>query len=168
VRDPHFAFGHLVSRRIDCQFNNDGRCKSVAPTLQGVWPEAVEGIAAFLRGAAVEGRLEELLPGAALPAGQKLRADAFDTESGPLVVLVPSERRVDEQKLAAAASCGNVRAAQAIGFPFEGARVLMDQAVLSAHAVWLEAGSPRHVLGMSPAQLARVTSAKTADLLREG
>jgi prolyl-tRNA editing enzyme YbaK/EbsC (Cys-tRNA(Pro) deacylase) len=133
-----------------------------------VWPEGVEGIAAFLRAAAVEGRLEELLPGTALPAGQKLRADAFDTEGGLLVVLVPTERRVDERKLATATSCQSVRAAPAIGFPFEGARVLMDHSVLSAHGVWLEAGSPRHVLGVSPAQLARITSAQTADLLREG
>jgi prolyl-tRNA editing enzyme YbaK/EbsC (Cys-tRNA(Pro) deacylase) len=133
-----------------------------------VWPDAVEAIAAFLRAAAVEGRLEELLPGAALPAGQKLRADAFETAGGALVVLVPSERRVDERKLAAVSSSGDVKAAPAIGFPFEGARVLMDQSVLSAQAVWLEAGSPRHVLGVSPAQLARLTSAQTADLLREG
>jgi prolyl-tRNA editing enzyme YbaK/EbsC (Cys-tRNA(Pro) deacylase) len=133
-----------------------------------VWPDAVEGIAAFLRAAAVEGRLEELLPGAALPAGQKLRADAFDTAGGALVALVPSERRVDKRKLATASSCEDLRPAPAIGFPFEGARVLMDHSVLSAHAVWLEAGSPRHVLGVSPAQLARVTSAQTADLLLEG
>jgi prolyl-tRNA editing enzyme YbaK/EbsC (Cys-tRNA(Pro) deacylase) len=133
-----------------------------------MWPDGVERIAAFLRAAAVEGRLEELLPGAVLPAGQKLRADTFDTASGALVALVPSERRVDERKLAAASSCEDVRAAPAIGFPFEGARVLMDQSVLSAPAVWLEAGSPRHVLGVSPGQLARVTSAQTADLLQEG
>jgi len=133
-----------------------------------VWPDAVERIAAFLRAAAVEGRIEELLPGAAPPAGQKLRADAFDMEGGALVVLVPAERTVDERKLAAASSCDDPRAAPAIGFPFEGARVFIDQSVLSAHAVWLEAGSSRHVLGVSPAQLARVTSAQTADLLREG
>ena len=115
----------------------------------------------------MEGRLEELLPGAVLPAGQKLRADAFDTKGGALVVLVPSERKVDERKLAVASNCEDVTKAPAIGFPFEGARVLMDHSVLSAHAVWLEAGSPRHVLGVSPAQLARLTSAQTADLLRE-
>ena len=116
----------------------------------------------------MEGRLEELLPGAALPAGQKLRADTFDTEGGVVVALVPSERRVDERKLAAASGSEDLRAAPAIGFPFRGARVVMDQSVLSAQAVWLEAGSSRHVLGVSPAQLARVTSAQTADLLREG
>lgn len=132
-----------------------------------VWPEAVERIAAFLRASGVEGRLEELLPGAAPPAGQKVRADAFDGGGGTIVALVPEERTVDEQKLAAASSCREVRHAPAIGFPFEGARVLMDQSVLSAGELWLEAGSPRYVLRLSSAQIARVTSAQTADLVRE-
>ncbi len=133
-----------------------------------MWPEAVERIAAFLRASGVEGRLEELLAGAGQPAGQKLRADAFDGDGGTVVALVPVERTVDEQKLAAASSCQEVRPAPAIGFPFERARVFMDQSVLSADAVWLEVGSPRHVLRLSPAQIARITSAQTADLLREG
>jgi prolyl-tRNA editing enzyme YbaK/EbsC (Cys-tRNA(Pro) deacylase) len=44
----------------------------------------------------------------------------------------------------------------------------MDQSLLSAEGVWLEAGSPRHVLEASAVQIARVTRAETADLLREG
>jgi prolyl-tRNA editing enzyme YbaK/EbsC (Cys-tRNA(Pro) deacylase) len=134
-----------------------------------VWPEAVERIATFLRASGVEGRLEELLPGAGPPTGQKLRADAFDTDGGTVVVvLVPVERTVDEQKVAAASGAKDVRPALAREFPFEGARVFMDHSLLAVGAVWLEAGSPRHVLGLSPAQIARVTSAQTADLLREG
>jgi prolyl-tRNA editing enzyme YbaK/EbsC (Cys-tRNA(Pro) deacylase) len=132
-----------------------------------VWPDAVERVAAFLRVSAVEGRLEELLPGAGPPAGQKLRVEGFDDEGTTVVALVPADRAVDERKLAAAAGGRALRPAPAIGFPFDGARVFMDQSVLSLDAVWLEAGSPRHVLGLSPVQIARVTSAKTADLLRE-
>jgi prolyl-tRNA editing enzyme YbaK/EbsC (Cys-tRNA(Pro) deacylase) len=132
-----------------------------------VWPEAVERIAAFLRASAVEGRLEELLAGADAPAGQKLRADAFDGGGETVVALVPDDRAVDTRKLALAAGCAEVRPAPATSFPFEGARVLMEQSVLSSEAVWLEAGSPRHLLGLAPAQLARVTRAQTADLLRE-
>jgi prolyl-tRNA editing enzyme YbaK/EbsC (Cys-tRNA(Pro) deacylase) len=133
-----------------------------------VWPEAVEGIAAFLRASGVEGRLEELLPGAGPPPGQKLRADGFDGDGSAVVVLVPIDRVVDEQKLAGAADYSRVRPAPARGFPYEGARVFLDQSVLPSEAVWLEAGSPRHVVGLSPAQLTRVTKAETADLLREG
>ncbi len=109
-----------------------------------MWPEAVERIAAFLRASGVEGRLEELLAGAGPPS-------------------------VDERKLAVAAGCRELKSrARASAFPFEGARVFMDQSVLSSEAVWLEVGSPRHVLGLSPAQIVRVTRAETADLLREG
>jgi prolyl-tRNA editing enzyme YbaK/EbsC (Cys-tRNA(Pro) deacylase) len=133
-----------------------------------VWPEAVERIAAFLRTAGVEGRLEELLAGAGPPAGQMLRADAFDGEGGAIVALVPADRVVDTLKLAAAAGRPEVRPVPAFAFPFEGARVFMDQTVVSSDVVWLEAGSPRHVLGLSPAQVVRVTTAETADLLREG
>lgn len=43
----------------------------------------------------------------------------------------------------------------------------MDQSTLSSESVWLEAGSPLHLLGLSPAQLTRVTNAETGDLLRE-
>ena len=133
-----------------------------------MWPEAVERIAAFLRASAVEGRLEELLAGAGPPAGQKLRADAFDGDGGIVVALVPDDRAVDTRKLALAAGCPEVKnRAPATAFPFEGARVFMEQSVVSSDAVWLEAGSPRHVLALSPAQVARLTSAETADLLRE-
>jgi prolyl-tRNA editing enzyme YbaK/EbsC (Cys-tRNA(Pro) deacylase) len=132
-----------------------------------VWPEAVERVAAFLRAAGVEGRLEELLPGAGPPAGQMLRADGFDADGAAVVVLVPRDRAVDRRKFAAAANCPKVLPAPAAEFPFEGARVFMDQSALSFESVWLEAGSSRHLLGLSPAQLARVTNAETADLLKE-
>jgi prolyl-tRNA editing enzyme YbaK/EbsC (Cys-tRNA(Pro) deacylase) len=102
------------------------------------------------------------------PAGQNLRADGFDAAGAAVVAIVPARRSVDERKLAAAAGYDEVRAAPAPVFPFEGARVFMDQSILSADAVWLEAGSPRHILGLSPVQLALVTKAQTGDLLREG
>jgi prolyl-tRNA editing enzyme YbaK/EbsC (Cys-tRNA(Pro) deacylase) len=136
--------------------------------LRLVWPEPVERIAAFLRASAVEGRLEELLAGAEPPAGQKLRADGFDAGGAAVVALVPAGRTVDERKLAAAAGFDELRPAPAPDFPFPDAHVFMDQSILSADAVWVEAGSPRHVLRLSPVQIARVTKALTADLLREG
>jgi prolyl-tRNA editing enzyme YbaK/EbsC (Cys-tRNA(Pro) deacylase) len=133
-----------------------------------MWPEAVERIAAFLRVSGVEGRLEELLPGAGPPPGQKLSAKGFDGNGAAMVAIVPAGRSVDERKLAAAAGCDEVEPAAATVFPFTEARVFMDQSILSFDAVWLEAGSPRHILGLTPVQLARVTNTETADLLREG
>jgi prolyl-tRNA editing enzyme YbaK/EbsC (Cys-tRNA(Pro) deacylase) len=45
--------------------------------------------------------------------------------------------------------------------------VFIDRSTISSESVWLEAGSPLHLLGLSPAQLTRVTNAETGDLLRE-
>ena len=132
-----------------------------------MWPEAVERIAAFLRSAGVEGRLEESLPGAGPPAGQMLRVDGFDAAGATVVALIPADRAVDPQKLAAATKSSEVRPTPATDFPFQGARVFIDQSVLSFESIWLKAGSPRHLLGLSPAQLARVTNAETLDLVTE-
>ena len=133
-----------------------------------MWPEALERIAAFLRVSGAEGRLEELLPGAGPPTGQKLSARGFDGAGAAILAIVPAGRSVDERKLAAAAGCEKVQPAAATVFPFEAARVFMDQSIMSFDAVWLEAGSPQHILGLTPVQLTRVTNAETADLLREG
>ena len=132
-----------------------------------MWPEAVERIAAFLRSAGVEGRLEESLPGAGPPAGQMLRVDGFDAEGATVVALIPADRAVDRQKLAAATKSSEVKPTPPTVFPFQGVGVFMDQSVLSFESIWLEAGSPRHLLGLSPAQLARVTNAETLDLVTE-
>lgn len=121
----------------------------------------------FLRSAGVEARLEESLPGAGPPAGQVLRVDGFDAEGTTVVALIPADRAVDPQKLAAAMKSSEVRPTPATAFPFQGARVLMDQSAFSFEAIWLEAGSPLHLLGLSPAQLARITNAETADLVIE-
>jgi prolyl-tRNA editing enzyme YbaK/EbsC (Cys-tRNA(Pro) deacylase) len=132
-----------------------------------VWPEAVERIAGLLRASGVEGRLEELLPGAGPPPGRQLRAETYEADAGLIVLLVPADRAVDERKLEKAVGHRVERSTPEPPFPFAGARVLMEQSVLSSEAVWLEAGSPRHILASSPPQIAHVTRAETADLLRE-
>ena len=42
------------------------------------------------------------------------------------------------------------------------------QRLLTAETVWLEAGSPRHVLGLDPGVLTQLTRAIPADLTQEG
>jgi prolyl-tRNA editing enzyme YbaK/EbsC (Cys-tRNA(Pro) deacylase) len=133
-----------------------------------VWPEAVERIAELLRGSGVEGRLEELSAGGGPPPGRQVRVDTFTGDRGLVVALLPAGRGLDEQKLAAATGQGGLRPAMEAEFPFEGARVLIDQSLLSLDALWLRVGSPHHVLGLSPVQIAHVTKAESADLLREG
>jgi prolyl-tRNA editing enzyme YbaK/EbsC (Cys-tRNA(Pro) deacylase) len=96
-----------------------------------------------------------------------LRVDGFEADGATVVALIPGDRAVDPQKLATVTESSEVRAMPATVFPFQGVRVFMDQTALSFESIWLEAGSPRHLLGLSPAQLARITNAETADLLME-
>jgi hypothetical protein len=132
-----------------------------------MWPEPVERIAELLRRGGVQGRLEELLAGSEPPPGAALRAEGFECDGRALVALVPAGRVVDRAKLARVAECGTLRPARAPDFPFLPARVLLDRSALTTGTLWLDAGSPRHVLGLAPSQLARLTGSETADLLRE-
>ncbi len=132
------------------------------------WPEPVEHIAAFLRASGTEGRIEELPPGVDEPPGVALRAAAFECEGRTLVALVPADRAIDRDKLARATGCGTLRPTPFAVFPFQSARVFVERSVLSTGIVWLEAGSPRHVLGLNPGQLISLTRSETADLVQEG
>jgi prolyl-tRNA editing enzyme YbaK/EbsC (Cys-tRNA(Pro) deacylase) len=132
-----------------------------------MWPEPVERIAAFLRESEALGRIEELPAGVDTPPGPGAHAEGFDCDGRPLVVLVPADREAARERLARRGGCTKLRPAPAPGFPFQGARVLVDRSLLSARTVWLEAGSPRHVLGLAPSQLLRLTRAETGNFLLE-
>jgi prolyl-tRNA editing enzyme YbaK/EbsC (Cys-tRNA(Pro) deacylase) len=132
-----------------------------------MWPEPVERVAAFLRRSAVQGRLEELPQGVDTAPGPELRAAAFACDGRSVVVLVPSDRAIDAEKLALVARCRSLIPAPVPAFPFQYGRVFVDQSVLPLRTVWLEAGSPRHVLAIAPGQLTRLIRAETADLVRE-
>jgi prolyl-tRNA editing enzyme YbaK/EbsC (Cys-tRNA(Pro) deacylase) len=126
-----------------------------------MWPEPVEHVAAFLRGANAHGRLEELPQGVDEPPGHRVRAAGFDCDGRPLVVLVPDRRHVDGARVAVRAGCRNLRVAEVPEFPFHGARTFVDRSLLSHRAVWLEAGSARHFVVLAPAQLLRLIRAET-------
>jgi prolyl-tRNA editing enzyme YbaK/EbsC (Cys-tRNA(Pro) deacylase) len=130
-----------------------------------MWPEPVERIASFLRASEAHARLEELPDGIDRAPGPAARADAFECDGRALVALVPDDREVDRARLARRAGCGELRAVEARDFPFQRARVIVDRSLLSPRTVWLEAGSPRHVLGLSPRQLLRLTRAETGIFL---
>jgi prolyl-tRNA editing enzyme YbaK/EbsC (Cys-tRNA(Pro) deacylase) len=132
-----------------------------------VWPEPVERVAALLRSAGAHGRLEELPVDVDEPPGPAFRAAGFECDGRALVVLVPAARAIDRDKLAAAAKCTVLRPAPVSDFPFRRTRVFLDRSALSTPTVWLEAGSPRYYLGLSPGQLTHLTGAQTADLLLE-
>jgi len=130
-----------------------------------MWPEQVERIASFLRESEAHARLEELPDGVDRPPGPAARAEAFDCNGRTVVALFPDDREVDRGRLARRAGCSELRPAAPRTFPFQGSLVVLERSLVSVRTVWLEAGSPRHVLGLSPRQLLRLTRAETGIFL---
>jgi hypothetical protein len=128
-----------------------------------MWPSEVEHVAAFLRNAAAEARLEELAPTEDDFPGPGVRVYAFDCDGKRVVALVPEDRQVDLRKL----GCTNPRPIVPPAFPFADAEVRIDRTLLGERTVWIHAGSPRHVAGMAPTQLTRLLRASSADVLAE-
>lgn len=128
-----------------------------------MWPREVEQVAAFLRAARAEARLEELAAGEDDFPGVGIGVHAFESGSRRIVTLVPADRRIDHMKLGAASA----RPAVPPVFPFAHAEVRIDKTLFAERTVWIHAGSPRHVVGMSPVQLSRLVRATPADLVAE-
>ena len=156
------------------------------------WPDSVERVANVLRERGVHARLEEFEHGtgsardAARAAGceleQIVKSLVFICDGAVVLALLPGDRRADPAKVAAAAGAFEARVATrdevvaATGFepgavaPFPAPRVLttlVDHALLRHDVVWCGAGSDRHIMGLSPHEIARVTSAVPANLAVE-
>ena len=156
------------------------------------WPEPVERVARALREAAVEARLEEFPDGtptaedAARAVGcdlsQIVKSLVFACDGQWIVVMVPGDRRADRAKVAAAAGCERVKVAgpeevqRATGFlpggvapfPLPGVTVtLVDRGLLAHEIVWVGAGSASHMAALAPADLVRVTRARTVDAVSD-
>jgi prolyl-tRNA editing enzyme YbaK/EbsC (Cys-tRNA(Pro) deacylase) len=131
-----------------------------------VWPPEVERVAALLRSAGVEGRLEEIPTGELGAPGPAVRAEAYECDGRTIVALIPDDREVDRAKLLAAAGCDAPRPLNTSPrFPYANAAVLIDRLVFGEHTVWIEAGSERHVAGLAPPQLVELTRARSANLV---
>ena len=153
------------------------------------WPDPVERVAAVLRERAVDARLEEFPEGTPTAAAaakavgceraQIVKTLVFICDGLPVLALVPGDRRADAAKVAAAAGAGYARTAKpeevvaATGFepggvaPFPApgvTRILLDRELLKQDLVWIGAGSDRHMAGLAPLDLARLTQAEPADL----
>ena len=161
--------------------------------MRASWPEPVERVAAYLRQAGVEARLEELEEGtataedAARAAGctlaQIVKSMVVVCDDGRAVVaLVPGDRRADLVKIARAAEAVEARIARAAevedvtGFlpggvaPFplpKVDRVLIDHTLLAHETVWVGAGSHSHIAAMNPGVLARVAKARAIDAVQD-
>jgi prolyl-tRNA editing enzyme YbaK/EbsC (Cys-tRNA(Pro) deacylase) len=131
------------------------------------WPPEVEVVASVFRAAGTDARLEQLPEGETAPPGLAVRVAAYDCQGRLLVALLPDDRDLDPRKLVAAARCAYAHPVAAPLFPFAQATVLVERLLLTEGTVWLPAGSPRHVVAVSPADLVGLTRAQTADLVTE-
>src|SRR5579872_5697781 len=153
------------------------------------WPEPVERVAAVLRAAGVEARVEEFAEptptarDAARAVGSELsqivKSLLFVCDGAFVLALVPGDARADEGALAAAVPALHVRVAraaevlEATGFepggvaPFPHrsvSRVLMERSLLAQHEVWVGAGTESHLAALPPSELLRVSGAAAVDL----
>ena len=156
------------------------------------WPAAVERVAAFLRAAGAEARLEELAEeaGTAVEAAraagceltQIVKSLVVLCDGNTVVALVPGDRRADLEKIRRAAGAATTRVARpeeverATGFapgavapfPLPGVdRVLLERLLLAQPVVWAGAGSPTHLVRLEPAELVRLARAQPMDVVEE-
>jgi len=157
--------------------------------LNAALPEPVARVSRFLLETRAEACLHEfrqLTPSAREAAhaigcdlDQIVKSLVFVCDGRPVLVLVPGSRRADARKVAGAAGAALARIAsppqvrEATGFEVGGVapfgllriqRVLIDRSLLAFELVWTGAGSDRHVAGLSPLELARLTRAESVEV----
>jgi prolyl-tRNA editing enzyme YbaK/EbsC (Cys-tRNA(Pro) deacylase) len=160
--------------------------------MAGAWPEPVQRVAAFLREAGAEARLEEFSTGTptaeaaaeaiGCPLEQIVKSLVLVCDGRAVVALVPGNRRGDPTKVARAVGAAGARIARAdevrtatgfepgavAPFPLPGVeRVLVERALLSQPVVWVGAGSARHMAMVAPVELVRLTRAEPVDVVLE-
>ncbi|HEY3920626.1 MAG TPA: YbaK/EbsC family protein [Gaiellaceae bacterium] len=153
------------------------------------WPEAVERVAAVLRVGAVDATVQEFAQGTptaeaaarAIGCGleQIVKSVVFVCNGEYVLALIPGDRRADERKVATEMGARQIRVAtaeevvEATGFepgavaPFprrEVVAALIERTLLQHPEVWIGAGSPAHMAALAPADLQRLSGARTADL----
>ncbi|HZO33863.1 MAG TPA: YbaK/EbsC family protein [Gaiellaceae bacterium] len=153
------------------------------------WPEPVERVAAVLRGAAVDARIEEFTDGAATARdaakaigcelSQIVKSLVFVCDGAFVLALVPGDARADERAVAAAADASEARIAGAeevmfatgfapgavAPFPLRAvARTFMDSSLLAHGVVWIGAGTTEHMAAMPPLELQRITRSRAVNL----
>lgn len=161
--------------------------------MSHAWPDPVERVASYLREAGAEARIEEFsaetasAENAAEAIGTELRRIVktlvFDCDGRAVVALIPGDRRADRTKVAAAASATRAQIVRVedverlTGFapgavaPFplpEATRAFLDRALLAHDLVWVGAGSTRHLAGLAPQELLRLSRAQPVDISEDG
>jgi prolyl-tRNA editing enzyme YbaK/EbsC (Cys-tRNA(Pro) deacylase) len=153
------------------------------------WPEPVERVAAVLRAAAIDARIEQFSAGAATARdaaaaigcdlSQIVKSLVFVCDGAFVLALVPGDRRADEHAVGSAAGAADVRIAGAqevmfatgfepgavAPFPLRAvARTFMDSSLLAHQVVWIGAGTSEHMAAVPPLELQRLTRARAVDL----
>jgi prolyl-tRNA editing enzyme YbaK/EbsC (Cys-tRNA(Pro) deacylase) len=153
-------------------------------------PDAVGRVTAYLRDSRAEARVEEFSTGtptaahAARAVGCDLRnivkSLVFECDGRVVLAMVPGDRRADAAKVAAAAGAGTAtiaspaRVRETTGFepgavaPFALARVdavLIERTLLGLDRVWVGGGSTRHMVGLAPTELIRLSRAAPLDII---
>jgi prolyl-tRNA editing enzyme YbaK/EbsC (Cys-tRNA(Pro) deacylase) len=161
-------------------------------TVSHVLPEPVQRVADFLCTAQAEARLEEFPEGTptvqdaakalGVEPGQIVKTLVFVCDGRPVVALVPGDRRADGAKLARAVGADSARVATAeevlaatgfppgavAPFPLPGVEaILLERTVLAEEHVWVGAGSERHLAGLRPAELLRLSRAQQMDAVED-
>lgn len=162
------------------------------PRMPDDLPEPVERVAAYLREARAEARVEEFATGtptaahAARAVGCDLRnivkSLVFECSGRVAVAMVPGDRKADAAKIAAACGAQDAsiaspaRVKETTGFepgavsPFGLLRVdavLVERTLLGLDRVWVGAGSTRHMAGVAPTELLRLTRAVPLDIVAD-
>jgi len=153
------------------------------------WPEPVERVSAFLRGAAVDARIEEFAEGTptareaaravGCELGQIVKSLVLVCDGAYVLALVPGDRRADEDAVRATVEAREVRVAKpdevlhATGFepggvaPFPQRAItqtLMDRSFFGHDEVWIGAGTSSHMASLRPSELLRLSGARAVDL----
>ena len=151
-------------------------------------PEPVARVARFLAEARAEACLQEFRAGTptaddaasaiGCELGQIVKSLLFLCDGEPVLVMVAGSRRADPAKVARAVGAQTAKIAppavvrEATGFEVGGVApfpiptvrdVLADQSLLTWAMVWIGAGSDRHMAGLAPSELIRLTRARAVD-----
>jgi len=155
-------------------------------------PAAVERVTSYLRESRAEARVEEFSTGtptaahAARAVGCDLRnivkSLVFECDGKVVLAMVPGDRRADAGKVAVAAGgsaatiASPARVREATGFepgavaPFglvQVDAVLIERTLLGLDRVWVGGGSTRHMVGLAPVELVRLSRAAPLDIVSD-
>lgn len=160
--------------------------------MEAPWPVPVERVAAVLRRAGVEARIEAFVEptptarDAARAAGcdlqQIVKSIVFVCDGRAAVALVPGDRRADRHKVARLTGAARARpatpdevlaitgfeAGAVAPFPLPHVwHVFVERLMLVHDEVWIGAGSRTHLAALAPQDLVSLSRAQVADLVSD-